>query len=153
MENISKIGKWLGRVADNASKKSSDLVETAKLNSEISRMEADIEDIQFELGRLYYEDHKDEENAQYADLIEQIKTYEADIHARNEKLLAHKGLQYCAECGAIVDQSDEFCSKCGARVEAAHPPQETETRCKNCGLETEEGQPFCPACGFTLKRQ
>ena len=153
MEKISKVGKWLGKIADNASKKSSDLVETARLNSEISRMEADIEDIQFELGKLYYEDHKDEENVPYADLIEQIKTYEADIHARNEKLLAQKGLQYCEKCDAIVDQSDEFCSKCGTRVQVVHPQTEEDTRCKNCGRETEENQPFCPACGYTLKRQ
>lgn len=150
MSGFARFSKKIGSLAGNASKKSGDIVETARLNSEVSRLELDIEDLQFELGRAYYEENKDNPVGPYAEYIAQIRSCEAEIRSCNEKLLAKKGMFYCPQCDAVVDASDEFCSKCGARVPVPAAEQEL-MQCRNCGASSAVGQTYCSACGFLLK--
>ncbi|MDL2217679.1 zinc ribbon domain-containing protein [Christensenellaceae bacterium OttesenSCG-928-M15] len=150
MNGFSRFSKKLGKLAGNASRKSGELVEAAKLNSEINRLQMDIEDLQFELGNAYYQENKDNPVDPYADYIAQIRQCEQEIGAYEEKLLALKGLLYCPACGEIVDGRDEFCSKCGAPVPETAEKKPTEL-CRNCQESMEEGELYCSQCGFLLK--
>ncbi|MDL2235880.1 zinc ribbon domain-containing protein [Christensenellaceae bacterium OttesenSCG-928-L17] len=151
MEQFSKVSKWIGKVANDASKKSNDLIETARLNTEIGRIECEKEEALLELGKAYYLAHQNEENPEYAALIAKVKEYNQEIKLRNDKLLANKGLTHCRACGEVVDTGSEFCSKCGAKIETEEPVEEEDIHCRNCGAAVEPGQQFCNACGFQCK--
>lgn len=150
MSRMSRFGKKLGDIADNASKKSGELMETAKINAEISRLQADIEDLQFELGQAYYADNAHNTNSPYASILEQIAQCEEEIRIRDKRLLAQKGMRYCPYCQAIIERESEFCNKCGERVPKFAQESKADT-CRNCGGAMEQGKPFCPACGFYSK--
>lgn len=150
MAKIS-LGERFGKLAGGAGKKSGALMETARLNTEINRLLADMEDIQFELGRAYYEDHKTKSTGPYIEYIQRINHMENEIHTRNEKLLSKKGLQYCENCGAVVADEDEFCSKCATPV-PRNKWKETSHSCRNCGEPVEEGQGYCLKCGIRLEQ-
>lgn len=146
---FSNVRKRLGNIANNASKKSGELVEAAKLNAEIGRLQVEIEDIQFELGKAYYEENKDHPDGPYRESLEQINRLEQEIRLCNEKLLAQKNLLYCPGCDTVVSREDEFCSKCGLQV-----PQLGEhvaRVCRNCGEELAENQRQCAKCGILHK--
>ncbi|MDL2258517.1 zinc ribbon domain-containing protein [Eubacteriales bacterium OttesenSCG-928-K08] len=152
MNKLSRFGKKLSNIADSASQKTNELVETAKMNAEISRLEADIEDLQFELGKLYYSDNKQNADSPYNDIIVKIHKCEKEIHDCNQRILAHKGLEYCTHCGGVVANADEFCSKCGRRLNQSHHKEEEDIYfCGNCGQKVEGDKQHCPYCGFLIK--
>ena len=48
----------------------------------------------------------------------------------------------CVNCGALLDDDQEFCPKCGT------PKGGKKKRiCAKCGAELEDGHEFCPKCG------
>lgn len=147
MGRFSRFGKKLESIADNASKKSGELVEAARLNAEIGRLQADIEDLQFELGRAYYEENKDNPDGPFADIFKQILHSEQEIRVRNVKLLAQKGLLYCPGCDAVIGQDDGFCSKCGTPLPKVKEPGQHNI-CQNCGAALAENLTHCPKCGY-----
>ena len=49
-----------------------------------------------------------------------------------------KTAEVCANCGATLEEGQEFCHKCGT-------PKKNV--CAKCGAELQEGQEFCPKCG------
>ncbi len=146
MSAFSGLGKKLGDIADNASKKSSELMEAAKLNADINRLQADIEDLQFELGKAYYEENKEHPDGPFTEIIKQITYKMHEIRIRNEKLLAQKGLMYCPSCDTVTGKDDEFCSKCGARLPGSKELK--QAICRNCGEPLPEQQTHCTKCGY-----
>lgn len=53
---------------------------------------------------------------------------------------ATKTAEVCANCGATLEEGQEFCPKCGT-------PKKKKNVCAKCGAELQEGQEFCPKCG------
>ncbi len=146
---LSRFKKGLDNIAGNASKKSASLIEAARINAEISKLQANIEDMQFELGRNYFEANRTEQDGPYADIIQEILNCEQQIKSRNIRLLSQKGLKYCLNCDAIVGIGDEFCNRCGTPMQ---PKQNTcPTVCENCGALLTEVNSCCPECGLKLK--
>lgn len=145
---FSRLSKRMGKVADDASKKSAKLLEATKLNAEISRLQAKIEDLQFGLGRIYFKNNKTVKTGPYTDIIQEILNCEQEIKYRNIKLLAHKGLKYCSNCDAIIGSNDVFCNKCGTPLQ---PEQNTRpSNCENCGAVLVGELSHCPECGLKL---
>lgn len=48
--------------------------------------------------------------------------------------------EVCTNCGAPLEEGQEFCPKCGT-------PRKKKPVCGKCGAELAEGQEFCPKCG------
>ena len=48
----------------------------------------------------------------------------------------------CSNCGATLEDGQEFCPKCGTKKEEL-----TKNICGKCGAELLEGQEFCGKCG------
>ena len=144
-------GKKIGSLAENASKKSGDLVETARLNSEIGHLQADIEDLQFELGCAYYQAHQKDTSCEFQELVKNIASKEKEIQIRNEKLLHKKGMLYCPDCGTVVAMEDEFCSKCGTAIKGVVKiVEETARICPNCDATLKDDVQFCGQCGLKV---
>jgi|GEM_PF-3051038 len=147
MSRFKDFSSKLGSIADSAGKKSGELVEQARLNAEIGRLQADVEDLQFELGRGYYEETKDNPAGPFEDTIRQIIRCEEEIRQRNMKLLSLKGMMYCPGCDTPVGIGDGFCSNCGAPLPKQKPLEEEDT-CSNCGAALAKDQAYCPKCGY-----
>ncbi|MDD3920864.1 MAG: zinc ribbon domain-containing protein [Eubacteriales bacterium] len=143
--------KKIGTIAGSASKKSGDLVETARLNSEIGRLQTEIEDLQFELGGAYYQAHQNDTSCEFSETVKTIAAKEKEIQIRNEKLLHKKGMLYCPSCGTVVAMEDDYCSKCGAGIKGVVKlPEETARICPNCAATIKDDAQFCGQCGLKV---
>lgn len=48
----------------------------------------------------------------------------------------------CSNCGAVLQDGQDFCPKCGQKIGAAQ-----SRTCSNCGAMLQDDQDFCPKCG------
>ena len=64
-----------------------------------------------------------------------------DLDINEVQLTRNEGRQ-CANCGALLDDDDDFCPECGAQY---IPPK--KKICIKCGEELDADEDFCPYCG------
>lgn len=111
-----------------------------------------------ELGSTYFEAHKDDPEAEYSEMIAQIKkNMEMETLWRQYRLSLDEETQ-CVECGTIVTSDSLFCKKCGSKIPAwdfsslGVKPPEAESApaanvCHVCGRPLVPGAMFCEMCG------
>lgn len=87
---------------------------TAKLSVDIRTREDDLEKAFAELGKKYYNEHKNDEDTSEFDAINSI--YKEIDHLKNE-LAEKKGMQICPKCGAFVARDAKFCNECGEKLD------------------------------------
>lgn len=59
----------------------------------------------------------------------------------------------CGNCGAPLDEGQEFCIMCGKpamKKEMDTEQPENKRNCPNCGREVPEGMKFCTSCGIQI---
>lgn len=83
MSVLNDIGKKLGEAAEIAANKAKEVTEIAKLNSYISAEEKEINKIYCEIGKLVYEQSKDEAIGHFGKLCK-------DINESKEKIAEYK---------------------------------------------------------------
>lgn len=150
---MSKSKKGSGGFFTNVSQASNRMVSTAKINSEINKLEIEAEELQFEIGKKYYEANKSEPKGHYGDDINKLNEMYETIHDLNATLLSYKGMRYCPKCDAVVSMEDDFCSKCGCAI--PKPPvaeNDDEIECPNCGEDNEASTEYCVHCGAPLEQ-
>ena len=174
--NMSIFNKLKQGVADAGSKAKS-TVETTRLKSQISKHEADINTLYFEIGKKVYSAAKN------GNLIN--KMIETEVNRIDEHFAMIKNLeininavwnQKECKCGKLVPLDAKFCFGCGSKFdpltirqnEMNHPEQtillsdanrsEEETTandsdsvvygiCSNCDAPLESDAKFCGDCG------
>ena len=151
MAPFSDIGKKINSIAESAGKKSSEMVESARLHAEIRSFEDQIADLQFELGCAYYAQNKHRPEGPFEDKIQQILRLEQDVLLRNERILSLKGHMFCPGCNAVVGRGDGFCSKCGAQLPVVKDGYEEAQLCENCSAPLSEEQQYCNKCGYLVQ--
>lgn len=92
----------------------------ARLSIDLKTKEGYVESKYKELGKAYYEDHKDDEEPAY-DIMLMIAEANEQIAEIKEELTAMKGMVVCKSCGHEVRDDDIYCSKCGAKIERPEP--------------------------------
>lgn len=162
MAFFENFGKKVGEAAQAAAKKSSEIMETTKLNVNINSEEDKIQKLYAQIGKSVYE--KFSETGVAEDYIkeecEAIIAHEQNIKALREKIAEVKGTKACISCGAQMERTQVFCSKCGAKneipvpatPEAAPAAQEAAAAsvCPSCGATLAAGSAFCTNCGTRL---
>jgi uncharacterized small protein (DUF1192 family)/ribosomal protein L40E len=130
----------LGDLARNIGDKTSEAIETTKLNSKINGEKAAISDCMRQIGEIYYKKHTsgdlgdpataelmsavDGHNQTIADLQTEIERIKAEAAALNQQAVpadisvspVQKGL-ICPSCGAANPAGTKFCGECGHRFE------------------------------------
>ena len=118
--------------AQNTVDKTSDIIETKKLNMAVNTEKAKIADLQGKIGEYYWEQYScgtiiDEEPAQLCKEIqahkEKIASLEAEIQAIKEEA------QRSSQAAGAVNSKEVTCTACGI----SNPV--TSKFCKNCGAK------------------
>lgn len=162
MAFLENLGKKVGEAAQAAAKKSNEIVETTKLNSNINSEEDKIQKLYLQLGKAVYgkftQTGAAEDYAQEA--CQEIVTHQENIKALREKIAEVKGIKSCVNCGAEMERNQVFCSKCGTRNElpapaapetsAAEAEAPATAACPSCGAELPAGSAFCTNCGARI---
>lgn len=116
MDFFDKLGDTLVNAGRDVSQKAKDLSGTAKLNMDIKSREDFIQKQYAEIGRLYYEAHRGEADAEFVQQMAIVtEAYDAIARMR-EEILKIKGARVCPNCGAPVEDTAGFCGKCGTAL-------------------------------------
>lgn len=151
---FDQIGKKITDVSQDAVKKTKDLTEIAKLNSQISNEENTIKNNYMLIGKKYYELFKDTQDDGFAPLCTAITNSLQKIDVRKAEIQKIKGIQACPKCGTAIAADAIFCSVCGYTAGAAEenaPPASAEKTCPKCGGSISQGAIFCGNCGTKLE--
>ena len=157
----------LGGIAKNIGDKTSEVVETTKLNSKINSEKTAIAECLRQIGEIYYQKYLagdpgdpaaaeflasiDNHNRVIADAQAEISRIKADGSGQASGAAAPAGEgMACTSCGKLNPAGTKFCAECGGKVEA--PVQTTEENaCPGCGAQVSPGGKFCGNCGHKFE--
>lgn len=128
--------------------------DSASLSSRIAKEQEALAAYFAELGKTYYNNHKDAPESDVEEIckyIEQTLTNISLLEAEKDKV---NKIARCPQCNAELPMGSRFCTSCGYKfpTEApAAPPTNTTVAksafCSNCGAPTTPGSAFCSNCG------
>lgn len=153
MDFFEHIGKKITNVGQGVAQQTQNFADVGKLNSEISEKEKRISQLYLLIGRLYYERHKNDPNAEEQQKIEEVNQLYRDIIQCQEKIKQIKGVVKCTNCGADVPIHSVFCGSCGSKVvfvDEKEPIAEEAWVCPSCHMPVDKENLFCEHCGAKL---
>lgn len=162
----------LNDFAKNIGDKTSDAIETTKLNSRISsERSAAGEDLK-KIGEHYYNlfTAGGEVAPEVVEFCQSAKAHydaAAEAQAEIERIKAENEAEKaaaaapivptaqvsgiaCPSCGAVNSEGTKFCQGCGTKLEAP-PSVPAGNACPNCGAVNAPGVKFCRECGGRLE--
>ena len=143
---MDKVRDTIGTVADRTkdiagvvADKAKDTTRIAKLNFEISGERDTIKKAYIEIGKLYYENHKDNPDGFFAQLCSEIDLAMERIREKEDEIAALKAAGDCGDIdvefeNVVAESEQEVCAeeeKCGCEE------KETEEPC-SCACEEEK---------------
>lgn len=130
MAFFDKLSNTISAAGKDGLNKAKELKDTAKISMDIKEREGAIQRMYRELGKAYYQDHKDDENAEYDQILAIKAAFEeiGELKANKDEI---RGIKRCPECGNPVSQEAKFCASCGAKCE-------TEPEFVECEVVEEE---------------
>lgn len=154
MALIDQLGKMITNTGQEAATKARNFADIAKLNSSIDSLRQEINRLSMELGKVYYEKHKNDEIfAEAPEQMAAIRNAYAEISKYQEQIDQIKGVGKCPNCGASTPADSVFCSSCGAKlVHETAIPTEGKT-CPQCHATVGPNDLFCMACGADLRTE
>lgn len=151
MAFLDGIGKKLSQTGQDVMKKTRNFADSTKLTGMIADEERNINALYPQIGKAYYELHKNDPEYALSELVAAVNDAFARIEQLKDQIAAINGGQKCPRCGANVPEGGMFCNSCGAKM----PPKVTVeagasvemVRCANCGAQIPGDQRFCIYCG------
>lgn len=119
MEFFSKLGETLSDVGKDVAQKSKELTGIAKLRLDIKAKEDHIRKLYAQIGKKYYELHKEDVEPLFDELA-LITEAEEQISSMESEISELKGLKQCSECGEPMMEDAQFCQKCGMKYESVY---------------------------------
>lgn len=103
----------VGKEVSNTAKDATDL---AKTKLDIRAKEDFLEKQYALLGKLYFEEHMDDEDLADNENFKTIREARAQLEELNGKVLDKKGAVVCENCGEKQSASSNYCNNCGASL-------------------------------------
>ena len=126
MEFFDKLSETIVSAGKDVGQKAKDVSEIAKLKMDIKSKEDFVEKQYAELGKAYYEKHKDDETEETGENGEKTPEQEhfflisealEEIERMRAEVLKIQGAAECPKCGAKMPQGAAFCSNCGTKMD------------------------------------
>ena len=114
-DKAGKFFKSAESVTKTTIKKTSESVNTLKLNYSIKEVENSIDDICKNLGRMIYEEYKNgaEFTGEYLDNCQKMDEYYDEIEILKTKIAETNNKRLCPNCGKYNESDSKYCSDCG----------------------------------------
>ncbi len=116
MTIFDEIANKITSVGKDGYNRAKDAKDTTKISMDIKNREIQLQKMFRDLGREYYQDHKQDENLEYP-LMTQIKNELdaiASLQVEKDKL---RGIRRCPNCGEVTNVNAKFCPACGTQVQ------------------------------------
>lgn len=113
MDFFDKLSNTISAAGKDGLNKAKELKDTAKITMDIKEREGAIQRLYGELGKAYYQEHKEDEHPEYIQ-ISAIKNAFAEIDRLKAEKDEVQGIHRCPSCGNPVPPEARFCSNCGA---------------------------------------
>lgn len=139
MDFFNKLGKKASETYQVTKEKTAKFSGEMKLKGKMNDAKNKITDLYEEIGRHVYNQYKTNTEEGKDEIIakcEEISKQFDEISQLETEILALKEVKKCTECGAEINQKDDFCSKCGkqqpktekveVKVEVEEQPQEAK---------------------------
>lgn len=136
----------LNKMVSNASKKTRDIADSAKINSAISEEEKKINAVYQQIGKLYASLHMNDYEQDFSGMMAQVAECESKLAGYRLQLQQIKGVRHCEKCGSNVALNSSFCPECGNAMPKAENGEELE-KCVSCGSFVPKSLRFCTNCG------
>lgn len=124
MELFDKLGDTIISVSKDATQRAKDLSELARLRMEIRAKQDYLNKLYLEIGKIYYDAHKDDEEKEFKEQMLLIKDALEVLDELKQQLDQIKGTVKCTACGQDMPIEADFCSKCGTKL--VKPKKEEE---------------------------
>lgn len=125
MEFLNKLGDTLTGAGKEISSKTKELSETVKLNTQLAKEKAELDNLYKRLGKLYFENCNQYAVGEFRDTCDMIISINANIEKLESSLRTVKGLKTCSNCGKMIPITDKFCCGCGSEVVEEEKAEET----------------------------
>lgn len=152
MSFLDQLGKKVSDAGKGVAQQTKNLTEIARLTSVIDTEEKMVAQSYTQIGKTYYENHKNDPDAECAAQIALVNKSLEKIAQWREQIQRIKGIVKCPQCGAEIPYGSQFCGVCGTKIvrpEAA-PAAASVRRCPSCGAEAAAADRFCNKCGKPL---
>ena len=152
MDIFKRMGQKLAGAGQSAAQQVKNATDTAKLSSEISSKERAIVKLYTELGRSYYDRHKDDPVGEALETMAEISALYDEIKQCREAMKEIKGAVNCPACGAEVSAESLFCSACGQKLPsvAVSAQDDVQKTCPRCHASVSSENKFCIYCGTKM---
>lgn len=119
MDFFEKLGDAISGTGRDVSKKVTNVTEITKIQVDIRSKEETVRKQFIEIGKQYYELHKDDEEPLFEEITLIREALEKIEELKNE-VAQRKGKQICPVCGAANEADALYCNKCGAKCGAVY---------------------------------
>ena len=110
------LGRSITRATKKAATRTGSLIETTKINAQITGEIKSMEALVAEIGSLFVrriENGQMMEDEETAPLMEEIRAHKEAVRTYRLELAAIRGMEVCPSCGELVEQGALFCPHCG----------------------------------------
>lgn len=116
MELFDKLGDTIVSVSKDATQKAKDISELARIRMDIRAKQDYLNKLFLEIGKLYYDAHKDDEEKEFKEEMLLIKDAQEVLEDLKQQLGQIKGMVKCTECGQDMPMEADYCSRCGSKL-------------------------------------
>lgn len=145
-------GKKVSDAGQKAIQKTQEISEVARVNSLISQNDNKINNVYYQIGKLFVSTYGDDCKPEFAGMVATVVELEQQNITYRKQIQDIKGIQQCEKCGAEVPKEVAFCSSCGAAMPKSDKQATADgcVKCSGCGAMVKKGMRFCTACGQVM---
>ena len=145
------LGKKVTDAGQKTMQKAQEMSEVARINSLISQNESKINNVYYQIGKLFVSIYGNDCREEFAGMVATVAELEQQNATYKKQIQDVKGIQHFEKCGAEVAMGVAFCSSCGAAMpKVDKQPSDDVEKCPHCGSFVKKGMRFCTACGKAM---